>query len=267
MNNRIRSVSLLAICLGLAACAGPSYKAPVVDRLPARSLSSQVSPDGYYTVKPGDTLYSIALDFGLDWRDLARANGLSDPSKLAIGQKILVEGLGTGAVANSDAGSTVNGDIEVRPIDGGQSGTVARPIAVPEPPAEQKPKPSNEGLAANFIWPHDGKLISGFKPGVNKGIDLAANVGDPVKASQAGKVVYAGNALRGYGNLIIVKHNNNLLTAYAHNKTLLVKEGDTVKQGQKIAEAGQSDADRPKLHFEVRKAGKPVNPLEYLPAR
>lgn len=265
MNIRIKSLSVMAICLGLAACAGPSYKAPVVDRLPSRSLSSQVSPDGYYTVKPGDTLYSIALEFGLDWRDLARANGLADPSRLSIGQKLLVEGISAGAVAGSgEAGA--DGSIEVRPIDGGQGSTVARPIPTPEPPVGQS-KPSSEGLAAKFIWPHDGELISSFKPGVSKGIDLAAKVGDPVKASQEGKVVYSGNALRGYGNLIIVKHNNNLLTAYAHNKTLLVKEGDSVKVGQKIAEAGQSDSDRPKLHFEVRKAGKPVNPLEYLPAR
>jgi lipoprotein NlpD len=102
---------------------------------------------------------------------------------------------------------------------------------------------------------------------VNKGIDLTAKVGDPVLASQAGRVVYSGNALRGYGNLIILKHDNNLLTAYAHNKTLLVKEGEPVTKGQKIAEAGQSDTDRPKLHFEVRKQGKPVDPMDYLPAR
>ena len=118
-----------------------------------------------------------------------------------------------------------------------------------------------------FIWPHPGEIIQGYKAGVNKGIDLAAKVGDPVIASQAGRVVYSGNALRGYGNLIILKHDNNLLTAYAHNKTLLVKEGEPVTKGQKIAEAGQSDSDRPKLHFEVRKQGKPVDPMDYLPAR
>ena len=265
------STGLMGLCLVLVACAGPSYNAPVVDRLPSRSLSNQVSPDGFYTVKPGDTLYSIALDFGLDWRELARANGLADPSKLSIGQKLLVEGIGSGNVAsNASAGSEASGSVEVKPIDGGEKGTVARPITKPEsrPTAPTAPtKPTSEGLAAKFIWPHNGKVISQFKPGVNKGIDLEAKVGDPVIASQSGKVVYSGNALRGYGNLIIVKHDNNLLTAYAHNQTLLVKEGDAVKAGQRIAEAGQSDADRPKLHFEVRKAGKPVNPLEYLPSR
>lgn len=260
---KIQSGSLIILCLVLAACAGPVNKAPVVDRLPSRSLENQVSADGYYTVKPGDTLYSIAMQFGLDWHELARANGLSDPGKLAIGQKLLIEGLPSAVDAPPVASS---GGVEVRPIpdSGTAQGQDIKPIPVPNTPAE---KPLQAAGTPVFIWPHDGELLKSFKPGVNKGIDLKAKIGDPVKAAKEGKVVYAGNALRGYGNLIIVKHDNDLLTAYAHNQTLLVKEGDQVKTGQRIAEAGKSDASQPMLHFEVRKSGKPVDPAAYLPAR
>lgn len=262
---KIQSGSLLILSLVLAACAGPANRAPVVDRLPSRSLETQVSPDGYYTVKPGDTLYSIAMQFGLDWHELARANGLSDPGKLAIGQKLLVEGLPSAV----DAPVAGGGGVEVRPVpdSGTASGQVAKPIPMPTAPDAPAEKPPQNAASYGFIWPHNGALLKGFKAGVNKGIDLKANVGDPVKAAKEGKVVYAGNALRGYGNLIIVKHDNDLLTAYAHNQTLLVKEGDQVKSGQRIAEAGKSDAPQPMLHFEVRKSGKPVDPMIYLPSR
>lgn len=246
----------------LAACTSTGNRAPVVDRLPSRSMDTAVATDGVYTVRAGDTLYSIALDFGLDWRELARANNLSDPSKLSIGQKLRVTGV-PAVVAGGASGSTIEDNgVEVTPITpaGG-----AKPVeAAPAP--EIKP-PAPVAVTLGFIWPHPGEIIQSYKAGVNKGIDLAAKVGDPVVASQAGRVVYSGNALRGYGNLIILKHDNNLLTAYAHNKTLLVKEGEPVTKGQKIAEAGQSDSDRPKLHFEVRKQGKPVDPMDYLPAR
>ena len=247
----------------LAACTTTGNQAPVVDRLPSRSTDTAVATDGVYTVKAGDTLYSIALDFGLDWRELARSNNLSDPSKLSIGQKLRVTGAPGAVAAGASGASTVEDTgVEVTPITpaGG-----AKPVeATPAP--EIKP-PAPVAVTLGFIWPHPGEIIQGYKAGVNKGIDLAAKVGDPVIASQAGRVVYSGNALRGYGNLIILKHDNNLLTAYAHNKTLLVKEGEPVTKGQKIAEAGQSDSDRPKLHFEVRKKGKPVDPMDYLPAR
>lgn len=276
MTKKARIGLVLSSLLVLASCASTNH-APVVDRLPSRSLDSSVTPDGYYTVKPGDTLYSIALDFGLDWKDLAKANGLSDPNKLAIGQKLLVQGVGgstPAAAAQSKATAPADDSSGVvvtpvvppsvaKPIDA-QPG-VSKPAPLPDQTAKSEPAPANASYG--FIWPSNGKIIQGYKPGVNKGVDLAVKVGDPVMASQAGKVVYSGNALRGYGNLIIIKHEGNLLTAYAHNKTLLVKEGDTVKKGQKIAEAGQSDTDKPMLHFEVRKQGKPVDPMDYLPAR
>ena len=118
-----------------------------------------------------------------------------------------------------------------------------------------------------WIWPAQGTLLAGFDEAKNKGLDIAGKAGDSVIASADGRVVYAGAGLRGYGNLVILKHNNTFLTAYAHNQTLLVKEDQSVKKGQKIAEMGNSDADRVKLHFEIRRQGKPVDPAKYLPAR
>ena len=260
-NTRALAVGFATLVL-LGACTSTGNQAPVIDRLPARTADATAT-DGIYTVKAGDTLYSIALDFGLDWRELARSNNLSDPSKLSIGQKLRVTGA-PGPVASGSANGSVVEDtgVEVTPITpaGGAKPVEATPVPEIKPPAPV-------AVTLGFIWPHPGEIIQGYKAGVNKGIDLAAKVGDPVLASQAGRVVYSGNALRGYGNLIILKHDNNLLTAYAHNKTLLVKEGEPVTKGQKIAEAGQSDSDRPKLHFEVRKQGKPVDPMDYLPAR
>jgi lipoprotein NlpD len=120
--------------------------------------------------------------------------------------------------------------------------------------------------AVSFQWPARGNLISGFDEAKNKGLDIGGKVGDPVMAAADGRVVYAGAGLRGYGNLIIIKHNNTYLTAYAHNQTLLVKEDQVIKRGQKIAEMGNSDADQVKLHFEIRRQGKPVDPAKYLSA-
>ncbi|NJM32198.1 MAG: peptidoglycan DD-metalloendopeptidase family protein [Limnobacter sp.] len=241
--------------------------------MPSGAGVADVPGNTPYTVKSGDTLYSIALEYGLDWRDIARANNMGVPYTLVIGQRLVLPGSG-GTVANGPAGGTTDPDsgVVVQPIP---EVAIARPVLPADQPAEQAPAVPEQAPAdalparsvQGFIWPHDGQVIQGYKAGSNKGMDFAANVGDPVKASMGGKVVYSGNHLRGYGNLVIIKHDNNLLTAYAHNKTLLVKEGDVVKTGQKIAEAGQSDTDRPMLHFEVRERGKPVDPLGYLPKR
>lgn len=268
---RILAMGFSTVVL-LGACTTSINRAPVIDRLPAKNTSEQATAvEGVYTVKPGDTLYSIALDFGLDWRELARINQLTDPGRLFVGQKLKVDS-SQGQMAVQ--GTTIDDSgVEITPIaPAGGARPIETPSATPIPapiptPAPEVKPPAPTAVTMGYIWPHSGEIIQGYKPGVNKGIDLAAKVGDPVLASQAGRVVYSGNALRGYGNLIILKHDNNLLTAYAHNKTLLVKEGEPVTKGQKIAEAGQSDADRPKLHFEVRKQGKPVDPMDYLPAR
>lgn len=293
---KISTLTCLFAAAVLVGCSStPLNRAPIVDGVPGRSTESG-SQAGYgtYTVKAGDTLYAIALEHGMDWRELARTNGIDDPTKLAIGTKLKVDaGSGPSSDAPANAKSTAKSDaavVEVTPVTPAGAGKgasakavplgtdVAKGGAQPAAPATKeatakdadKPvtkEPAKTAQAGDFAWPHGGAIVQSYKAGTNKGIDLAAKVGDPVVASQDGKVVYSGNALRGYGNLIIIKHENKLLTAYAHNKTLLVKEGEVVKRGQKIAEAGQSDTDKPKVHFEVRKNGNPVDPLDYLPAR
>lgn len=140
-------------------------------------------------------------------------------------------------------------------------------VTKPETPPEAKPAPAPGGDDIPWIWPSSGKLIGTFSEGGSKGVDIAGKAGDPVIAAADGRVVYSGTGLRGYGKLVILKHNNTYLSAYAHNQTILVKEGQTVSKGQKIAEMGNSDADQVKLHFEVRRQGKPVDPMKYLPAR
>ena len=147
----------------------------------------------------------------------------------------------------------------------------SKPEARSESKPQAQPEPAVGDAAGNdeivWIWPAGGKLIGTFSEGGNKGVDIAGRAGDPVLAASGGKVVYSGSGLRGYGKLVIVKHNSNYLTAYAHNQNILVKEGQSVSKGQKIAEMGNSDADQVKLHFEVRRQGKPVDPLKHLPPR
>lgn len=281
---RAATVYSLVAVLVLGACSTTVQKAPVVDRSGGRTAESG-SADGTYVVKSGDTLYAIALEHGMDWRELARLNNIEDPTKLAVGQKLKVDSNSGPAAASSTASSKPMADsgvVEVTPIQ--PAGTVkavpSKPVPLPPTPADSSSSSAKDASSASpaappastttggdFMWPHNGAVIQAYKAGTNKGVDFLAKVGDPVVAAGSGKVVYSGNALRGYGNLIIIKHENKLLTAYAHNKTLLVKEGEVVKKGQKIAEAGQSDTDKPKVHFEVRKNGNPVDPLEYLPAR
>ena len=219
--------------------------------------SENAGKPGFYTVQRGDTLTRIALDNGQGWRDLARWNQLSNPDLIEVGQVLRVSPPG-GAVETKG--------VVVRPI--AQSNTPSSQVT----PPKSEPSPSVNQATANdeglgFIWPANGALIAGFDEAKNKGLDIAGKAGDPILAAADGQVVYAGAGLRGYGNLIILKHNNTFLTAYAHNQALLVKEDQKVRKGQKIAEMGKSDADRVKLHFEVRRQGKPVDPAKLLPAR
>jgi lipoprotein NlpD len=271
-----------AAILVLSACGGTRMgQAPVIDRLPAKNLEASPSAaagsapavDQVHIVKSGETLYSIALEHAQDWRELAKINNLPDSGKIYVGQKIRLVSSST-AEGSGASSTTEDSGVEVTPIapvGGGKTSNASSSSAAPQSPTVETkveaPKPNLANANMGFIWPHHGEVIQAFKVGTNKGIDIAAKVGDPVLAAQAGKVVYVGDKLRGYGNLIIIRHDNNLLTAYAHNKTLLVQEGEPVTKGQKIAEAGQSDANRPKLHFEVRKQGKPVDPMDYLPRR
>lgn len=260
---------------------------------------------GYYTVKPGDTLIRIGLDTGQNWRDIARWNQLDNPNVIEVGQVLRVTP--PGAAAPLESGGVVARPIpapagapvasSLPPLAGASpqpaapaastvasppsttavttagtavgaasaasapAGAPAAPIAAARPPATAP----DDDLA--FIWPAAGQVVAGFDEARNKGLDIAGRAGEPVVAAADGRVVYAGAGLRGYGNLVIVKHNNTYLTAYAHNQTLLVKEDQTVRRGQKIAEMGNSDADRVKLHFEIRRQGKPVDPARYLPER
>lgn len=211
---------------------------------------------GYYTVKPGDTLIRIGLDHGQAAKDIARWSSIDDPNRIEIGQIVRV----------------------VPPTGSATGGSGARPVAAvtvaPTPnTASTAPATSSASATANsedeinWIWPTNGPVLAGFDEVKNKGLDIGGKAGDPVLAAADGRVVYVGAGLRGYGNLVILKHNNTYLTAYAHNRTLLIKEDQAVRKGQKIAEMGSSDADRVKLHFEVRRQGKPVDPARYLPAR
>ena len=257
----------LMVLAALAACSSsPRQPAPVEDRMGARSASGEVrllpgaenaGKPGYYTVQKGDTLTRIGLDNGQAWRDLARWNGLSNPDVIEVGQVLRVAP--PGAAVESTG-------VVVRPVTSSAASSASAPA-----PAASATKPAAPATAAaediGFAWPANGQVVQGFDEAKNKGIDIAGKAGDPVLAAADGQVVYAGAGLRGYGNLIIVKHNNTYLTAYAHNQKLLVKEDQKVQRGDKIAEMGSSDADRVKLHFEVRKQGKPVDPSRFLASR
>lgn len=270
---------------------------------PASSVAKQADGRGYYVVKKGDTLLQIALDFGQNYRDLVAWNNLANPNDIKVDQALRVlppeGGAQTGSVATSSgvevrpltpsapaAGGAVPNKSaprgEKRSYSDGALAELQKPDASasaapgPAPKAEQAKAieklpeapsasiPDEESIS--WMWPAEGKVIAGFSEG-KRGIDIAGKMGQPVLAAGAGKVLYAGSGIRGYGNLVIVKHSNNLLSAYAHNKTIFVKEDQSVNKGQKIAEMGNSDTDEVKLHFEIRQQGKPVDPSKFLPSR
>ena len=239
---------------------------------------------GYYTVRPGDTLIRIGLESGQSWRDIARWNNIDNPNIIEVGQVVRIIPPGTSQVAAAPLAAT--------PAPAASDAAVSRPVSTPNavtatslppagtrtatataapvatPPLPPASSPNDEDIG--WIWPITGgagNVVTRFDEVSSKGVAISGKLGDPVLAAGDGRVVYSGAGLRGYGNLIILKHNNTYLTAYAHNQTLLVKEDQTVRKGQKIAEMGNSDADRVKLHFEIRRQGKPVDPLRFLPAR
>lgn len=269
-------LTVLAALLVTAGCStrrvpGP---APVEDRGMARPGDVVVLPGaenagktGYYTVKQGDTLFRIALDNGQNWRDIQAWNSLTNPNAIEVGQILRVQPMAPVPHSAPVVASTpVNpAGVVSRPLT---DTTPAAPAAAPIPAPAAASAPASAGAEElNFVWPAQGTVVSNFDETTNKGVSIAGKIGDPVVAAADGRVVYAGAGLRGYGNLIILKHNNTYLTAYAHNQALLVREDQAVRQGQKIAEMGSSDTDRVKLHFEVRRLGKPVDPLGYLPKR
>ena len=344
-----RLCACMLVALAVAGCA-TRRPAPVEERrapppratapaapVPAAPGETPRAPDAStpaaapsYTVKRGDTLYQIALDNGLDYRELAAWNGIENVNRIFVGQVLRLAAPGEPATAGAGTAAadgvvtaplrTVPPVGEARP--GGAppapgpaaaagaapppgtgasvppavaSGNLKNsPKAIKEPYSEQAVRnltdaalpPANDGARPapraeppraaaaegddddrlDWLWPAKGKLVASFSETANlKGIDIAGASGDPVLASAPGRVVYAGSGLRGYGKLIIIKHNKTYLSAYAHNREILVKEGQQVTRGQKIAEMGNSDADQVKLHFEIRRLGKPMDPARYLP--
>jgi len=271
---------------------------------PVATAPKQADGRGYYVVKKGDTLLQIALDFGQNYRDLVTWNNLANPNDIKVDQALRVlppEGAAqTGSVATSSGvevrpltpGASVAGNVpnksaprgDKRPYSEGALAELQKPEAHAGTPGASSASPKHEPPKAgdktsdvpaasipdedgvSWMWPAEGKVIAAFNEG-KRGIDIAGKMGQPVLAAGAGKVLYAGSGIRGYGNLVIVKHSNNLLSAYAHNKTIFVKEDQSVSKGQKIAEMGNSDADEVKLHFEIRQQGKPVDPSKFLPSR
>jgi lipoprotein NlpD len=222
-------------------------------------------------VKPGDTLYRIALENGQNYRDIASWNNLANPNQIEVDQLLRVAPPGGAAVAGAPAAAPiVGGAVATAPLSSGpaapaagtSSALAATPPAAATGSSDTAAAPSGP---VTFAWPARGPVLNGFDDAKNKGVNIGGTAGEAVKAAADGRVVYSGNGLRGYGNLIIIKHDATYLTAYAHNRALMVKEGDAVTKGQKIAEMGNSDADRVMLHFEVRRQGKPVDPLKYLP--
>jgi lipoprotein NlpD len=342
-------IAAVALVIGIAACASrgrapieersprpapPAAKPALPPETPAPAEPAEARPPTY-VVKKGDTLQAIALDHGVDYRELAAWNNIENPNRISVGQVLRIARPGDAAPAAASGAQTMplqstppvqTGVTVATPGPSGPAPPAAiagdrntqtykmQPKAIKEPyseqalrdlqrapdavpaaspapadtarpptvamvappltaaPAESKPAwkpasvPPEDGDKLDWGWPAKGKVITQFSESTSfKGIDIAGSAGQPVTASAGGKVVYAGSGLRGYGKLVIIKHNDSYLSAYAHNRDILVKEGQQVVKGQKIAEMGNTDSDQVKLHFEIRRQGKPVDPLRYLP--
>lgn len=308
--------ALVATLLALAGCAS-NTPAPVVERS-APPAEAAAATKNTYVVKRGDTVYSIAREHKMDFRELIALNSIESPNRISPGTVLKVKPAADAVSGDSAAVTTapiVNDVVVARPL--GEAGAAspsaaantdslkrepkagkepysdealaraqnpnataatspnavkaAEPAAANTGEAKPEAKPADAAAAGpdevSWIWPANGKIVGTFSEGGIKGVDIAGKAGDPVIAASDGKIVYSGTGLRGYGKLVIIKHNATYLSAYAHNQTILVKEGQAVSKGQKIAEMGNSDAEQVMLHFEVRRQGKPVDPLKYLPQR
>ena len=268
---------LLAAVLGGCTITSSS-RAPVEDRIGgSRAPAPRVDPStrpgfehagtpGYFTVRAGDTVRRIAAEVGQSWSDIAAWNNLQNPDLIEIGQVLrVVPPTGASAAAPVAPATPAAASSEPVPVATQTTPGVAA-AAQPAASAAAAPQPLAAGNI-RFAWPASGAVLKKFDGDTNKGLSIGGKAGDPVLAAADGKVVYAGSGLSGYGNLIILKHDDTYLTAYAHNRALLVKENQDVRKGQKIAEMGATDADRVNLHFEIRRSGQPVDPAKYLPAR
>lgn len=290
----LQAVALLLLVLLVLPGCQPKYRPAKAADLPEQGIvKRQLNEDGTYYVRRGDTLYAIAFSYGLDAMEIAKLNGIDKPYTIYPGQKLKL--MSPSAASKSTTGSS---GVEINTVKTPSAATTrtmeprattrsfepdtttaapatkktagkAEPVekAPAEPP---KPAPSPTVKQADpgaWKWPTEGRVIRGFVAGdpARNGLDIAGKEGQPIIAAAAGEVVYSGNGLIGYGELIIVKHSENMLSAYAHNRVRLVKEGDQVWSGQKIAEMGKNSSDEPLLHFEIRQQGKPVNPMNFLP--
>ncbi len=270
-------LALIGLVLTLTACGSNNSPAPV-DSWQSRNKTGRALQADTYQVKRGDTLFSIAFRNGMDYRSLARLNHIAEPYTIYVGQVLVVSNGSTDSGPVRNAGTT-----SLRPNknhSNSNSSVASSKSAKVVAPQNQKRYGQNQrveepektangtinGNVRQWHWPVKGPILAKFSSQEhgNKGLDIGGALGTPIKAAAAGQVVYAGNALRGYGNLIIIKHNDDFLSAYAHNHRLMVKERDSVAAGQTIAEMGNSDADRIQLHFEIRYRGKSVDPLRYL---
>jgi lipoprotein NlpD len=314
------AVAAFAAVIVLGGCATRT-SAPVISRGTASAPAPTPAPAAatpasrpvetgpeFYTVKRGDTLYSIALDHGTSYRELAEWNNLANPNVIRVDQVLRVRPPAeqSGVQVRPLAGAAA---VEARPLVGGdaiksepkavkmpysddnlallskprpqvQAPAPVKPVAPAEvkvAPAEAKPavapepKPAQSDVAEDdekveWGWPTAGKVTAGYSEGSNKGLDISGKSGQSVVASASGTVLYVGSGIRGYGKLIVIRHNKAYSTVYAHNSEILVKEGQRVVKGQKVAEMGNSDADQVKLHFEIRRLGKPIDPSKLLPA-
>jgi lipoprotein NlpD len=290
-----RTLALMASAILLTGCLS-QLPAPVRKGASNGQPTRVIAQDGnVHEVRPGDTLLGISRTYNRTLAELVSWNGLTNPDQIKVGQRLRVAAP-AGFVAPAEG-------VIIQPIDlsGDAVGTTPalpqlleepvggsvpytdqawaavnprpQPIPMPSPTATPSPAPVPAPAEAPpsrpvpWLWPANGPVIEKFDESTNKGVDISGKPGDPVLASAAGSVAYSGSGLRGYGKLVIINHDGDYYTAYAHNQTLLVKEGDKVVQGQKIAEMGSTDTDRPKLHFEIRRQGRPVDPMLYLPAR
>ena len=306
-HNHIHVTAAALALLLMSGCAPTHRPAPVSERTPSAKPAAKPAPTPAapareadpraerYTVKKGDTLYLIALDHGLDYKELAEWNNLDNPDVIRIGQQLrlrapastvvatplksapVVEGRPVGSAPPAAVGEAVKSqpkavkvpysDQALAQLSGPQARPAAPVVAKIEPRPEPKPASSeDDDERVDWGWPVGGKLLSAFNETTNlKGIGIAGRLGQPVIASAPGKVLYSGDGIRGYGKLVIIKHNKVYLSVYAHNSQLLVKEGQSVVKGQKIAEMGATDSDQVKLHFEIRRFGKPLDPIKLLP--
>lgn len=277
-----RLVTGLVLSTLLVGCSSTkSSNVRVVDRNNAAAQRPAVTT-GQYVVRPGDTLFSIAFRYGWDYKALAARNNIPTPYTIHPGQTIRFDGRGGSSPAAVASGSSsspsssskttvirrqANGTTTTTVTGSGAGSAGAAPSVANKSTAAPLPPPGP--APTGWGWPSNGILIGKFSSNgsLNKGIDIAGDLGQPVLAASDGTVVYAGSGLRGYGELVIIKHSETYVSAYGHNRRLLVREGQQVKVGQTIAEMGSTGTDRVKLHFEIRRQGKPVDPLQFLPKR